>query len=97
MRVASFMVSSPKMLDGFALAFRVSRPELPRHPENCYGWYQREQSKNPGFNRRGGIAMTKWGALAATLGLSLCGASAANAQSMTLTSGDPQEGATIAQ
>jgi hypothetical protein len=37
------------------------------------------------------------GALAATLGLSLCRAGAANAQSMTLTSAGLKEGATIAQ
>jgi Raf kinase inhibitor-like YbhB/YbcL family protein len=84
------------MRDCFALASRLSLPELPRHPENCYGWYQREAFKKSRL-KRGGIAMTRllpiW---IAALGVSALGAGAANAQSMTLTSADIKEGATIA-
>jgi hypothetical protein len=32
------------MLDGFVLNSRLSRPALPRHPENGHSWYQREQN-----------------------------------------------------
>src|SRR5207247_6367588 len=83
----------PEMLDCFALASRVPCPALPRHPENCYGWYQREASNIPGFNR-GERAMKR--SVLAALGLSLFGTGAANAQSMSLTSTDLKEGATIA-
>src|SRR5713226_2425347 len=53
-----------------------------------------KRAKIPGVNRRGAIAMTRL-AIWATLGLGLLGASAANAQSMTLTSADLKEGATL--
>ncbi len=39
----------PGERDCFAIAIRLSRPALPRHPENCYGRYQREHCKNPGL------------------------------------------------
>jgi hypothetical protein len=95
MRVASFIVSSPEILDCFALTFRLSLPELSRHPKNCYGWYRPEGSKNPGFDRRGGIAMTRLAIRIATLGASLLGASVAGAQTMTVTSPDLKEGGNI--
>jgi Raf kinase inhibitor-like YbhB/YbcL family protein len=79
------------MLDGFALALRVSRPELPRHPENCYGWYQRgrEQKIPEGF------AMARLAIRIAAIVPSLLGAGAADAQAMSLSSADLKEGATI--
>jgi Raf kinase inhibitor-like YbhB/YbcL family protein len=83
------------MLDCFALAFRVSRPELPRHPENAMAGISGRRAIIPASIEREGLPMTKlmlWG----SLGLSLLGASTANAQSMTLTSPDLKEGATIA-
>ena len=30
------------------LIFRLSRPGPPRHPENCYGWYRRDEVRKPG-------------------------------------------------
>src|SRR5258708_1191339 len=53
-----------------------------------------KRANNPGINRREGIAMTRL-AMWTTLGLGLFGASAANAQSMSLTSADLKEGATL--
>jgi Raf kinase inhibitor-like YbhB/YbcL family protein len=79
----------------FTLAYRLSLPELSRHPENCYGWLQREQSKQS-RHRKGGMTMAKLATWAVALGVSAWAAGAANAQSISLTSAEIKEGATIA-
>jgi Raf kinase inhibitor-like YbhB/YbcL family protein len=53
------------------------------------------EQRNPGLDRRGGIAMARVAVWIAALGMSALGASAANGQSMTLTSAEITEGATI--
>ena len=62
MRVASFMVSSRECLSAWrsmVLTFRLSLPELPRHPENCYGCQQRDGSRMIPVDRRGGLSWPK--------------------------------------
>jgi Raf kinase inhibitor-like YbhB/YbcL family protein len=84
-----------------ALSFRLTRPALSRHPENCYGWYQRGESKKAPPSTKGEQTMKarvvlKGRVVLAALGLSLFGASAAVADEMTLTSTELKEGASIA-
>jgi hypothetical protein len=96
MRVASFILSS-RVCVSLALTFRLSLPELPRHPKNCYGWYRPEESKQgPAFIAGGGIAMTRLVVWTAALSMSALSAGAVHAQSFTLNSPDLKDGGTIA-
>jgi len=74
--------------------FAYRFPSFRAIPKIAMAGISGKRANNPGINRRGGTAMTRL-AIWATLGLGLFGASAANAQSMTLTSADLKEGATL--
>jgi Raf kinase inhibitor-like YbhB/YbcL family protein len=74
--------------------FAYRFPSFHAIPKIAMAGISRKRANNPGINRREGIAMTRL-AMWATLGLGLFGASAANAQSMSLTSADLKEGATL--
>jgi len=60
------------------LSSRLSRPALPRHPENCYGWYQRKHA--------GPWAKTAW-LLMAEIGCSLAASCFASRASTILRPG----------
>src|ERR1019366_10233352 len=95
MRVASFMVSSRECVTAspWPLAYRF--PSFHAIPKIAMAGISGKRSRNPGSNG-GGIAMTRLPIWIAALGVSALGAGAANAQSMTLTTADIKEGATIA-
>jgi Raf kinase inhibitor-like YbhB/YbcL family protein len=74
--------------------FAYRFPSFRAIPKIAMAGISGKRANNPGINRREGIAMTRL-AMWTTLGLGLFGASAANAQSMSLTSADLKEGATL--
>jgi Raf kinase inhibitor-like YbhB/YbcL family protein len=74
--------------------FAYRFPSFRAIPKIAMAGISGKRANNPGINRREGIAMTRL-AMWATLGLGLFGAGAANAQSMSLTSTDLKEGATL--
>jgi hypothetical protein len=78
-------------------AYRVLRfRAIPKIAMAGIGGKKAGKTGNSGSSQGGGIAMTKRGVWIAALGIGLLGAGAASAQSMSLTSADIKEGATIA-
>jgi hypothetical protein len=65
-------------MHGCLFPFRVSLPELPRYPENCYGWRRRQENNNYG-SLQGGIVIMKLAIRIATLAVGVFGVGAANA------------------
>jgi Raf kinase inhibitor-like YbhB/YbcL family protein len=93
MRVASFIIVLPGILVLRLLAYRVRR--FRAIPKIAMAGISGSRFNIP-VHRQGGIIMTRLSVWIVALGISALGAGAARAQSLTLTSADIKEGATIA-